>query len=267
MALRVSVTAAMAIHTRSLFLAPIALLVSCSDPTSDPPPPSPPAVQPVPITPMTPVAAAIRLGVTPLGIDEHGVPRLLQAQSPAPIQAPNVATAARMHVQRLAPAWGVRAAAMPALESIGEAPVAAGTIVRLRQVIDGMPVDVNSGGEVRVMLGAGGSLIAASGRLVGADTPRPSNVVFHDDEAGAIAKAVGAAYDKAVSPSSLAMKATTTDGSHLLAGQSGQINVSLARATKTWFPSGETLIPAWSVDAYTSDVTSTSGDAFRTVIA
>lgn len=258
----------MAPHTRSLFLAPIALLISCSDSTSDPPTAAPPpAANPVPITAMTPVAAAIQLGVTPLAIDEHGVPRLLRSEAAVPVQAPTVAAAARLQVQRLAPAWGVRDAAMPALEPIAQAPMPSGTIVRLRQVIDGMPVDPSSGGEVHVMLGAGGSLIAASGKLVGTDTPRPSNVTFLDDDAGAVARAVGEVYGVQVAPSSLAATATAADGTRMLAGQSGQVNVSLARAQKAWFPAGETLIPAWVVEAYSSDVTSTSGDAFRTVIA
>ena len=216
---------------------------------------------------MTPVAHAIRLGATPLGIDEHGIPRLLRADAPAPAQAGDARTAARLHVERLSQAWGVKQATMPALEALGEAPVAGGKVVRLRQVIDGMPVDPSSGGEVRVMMRADGSLIAASGKLVGTDTPRPGNVRFLDDEAGAVARAVGTAYGVTIAPAALASKAAAADGSHMLAGQSGRINVSLARAQQAWFPTGETLIPAWIVDAYASDMSSTSGDAFRTVIA
>src|SRR5689334_17780137 len=123
----------MAIYPRSLLLVPIALLGSCSDPTSQSPPTgapptgAPPTAAPVAITPMTPVTAAIRLGTTPLAIDEHGIPRLLRGDTATRMQAPDVATAARMHVQRLAPAWGVRPAAVPALESLGEAHLAGGT--------------------------------------------------------------------------------------------------------------------------------------------
>jgi hypothetical protein len=258
----------MAITPRSLFLAPIALLISCSDPTSQPPAATtPPTGAPNTMTPMTPVAAAIHLGMTPLAVDEHGIPRLIRGDSATRMAAPDRATAARMHVQRLAPAWGVRPAALPALESLGEAPVAGGTVVRLRQVVDGMPVDESSGGEVRVLLGSDGSMIAASGRLVGTDTPRAAAVKFLDDESSAIARAVSTTYDVQVAPSALAMTAAASDGSRLLAGRSGRINVSLARAHQAWFPSGETLIPSWVVEAYTSDVNSTSGDAFRTVIA
>jgi hypothetical protein len=216
---------------------------------------------------MTPVAAAIQLGTTPLAVDERGIPRLLRGDAATRMQAPDVATAARMHVQRLAPAWGVRSAAMPGLESLGQAAIAGGTIVRLRQVIDGMPVDEASGGEVHVMLGSDGALVAASGKLVGTDTPRASAVKFLDDESGAIARAVSDAYKVPVPAGALAMKAAAADGSHMLAGQSGRINVSLARARQAWFPTGDVLIPAWVVEAYASDISTTSGDAFRTVIA
>jgi len=219
------------------------------------------------ITPMTPVAAAISLGATPLAIDEHGIPRLLRGDTAMRMRAPDVATAARMHVQRLAPAWGVRSAATPALESLGEAPLVGGTIVRLRQVIDGMPVDESSGGEVHVLVGSDGSLVAASGKLVGTDAPRSTGVKFLDDESSAIARAVSDAYKVPVSSGALVMKAAAADGSRMLAGQSGQINVSLARARQAWFPTGDVLIPAWVVEAYASDMSTTSGDAFRTVIA
>jgi hypothetical protein len=257
----------MAIHTRSLFLAPIVLLLSCTD--SDPSTPSSGAPPPArtPVTAMTPVAAAIDLGVVPLAVDEHGVPRLLRGGPAMQVAAPTASAAARMHVQRLAPAWGVRSAATPGLESIAEAPIAAGTVVRMRQVIDGMPVDPASGGEVRVLLGPSGALLAASGKLASTDTPRPSNVAFLDDDAGAVARAVSDVYNTPVAAASLAATGTSSDGTRLLAGRSGQVNVSLARAQKVWFPTGEMLIPAYSVEVYASDMASTSGDAFRTLIA
>ena len=217
---------------------------------------------------MTPHAAAIGLGAIPLAVDDTGVPHLLRGDATMPaIPAADATTSARMHVQRLAPAWGVRPAAMPALESIAEAPIAPGTVVRMRQVIDGMPVDPASGGEVRVMLGADGALLAASGKLVGTDTPRPSSVTFLDDDAGAVARAVSGVYNTPVAASALTTAGTAADGTRLLAGQSGQVNVSLARAQKVWFPAGEILIPGWSVEAFSSDMASTSGDAYRTVIA
>src|SRR5512143_3217092 len=107
----------MAVHIRSLFLAPIVLLTSCTDPAAPPPggAPPPPPTPVTAITAMTPVAAAIDLGVEPFAVDEHGVPRLLRGGPGLQVSAPTASAAARLHVQRLAPAWGVRSAAMPAL--------------------------------------------------------------------------------------------------------------------------------------------------------
>jgi hypothetical protein len=137
---------------------------------------------------LTPVTAAIRLGATPLSIDEHGVPRLLRG-GPA-LVAPDATTAARMHVERLAPAWGVKPGAMPAMTALGEVAMPGGTIVRLRQLIDGIPIDPAQGGELRVMVGADGSLLGASGKVVGTNTPHPSVASFAIDEATAVARAV-----------------------------------------------------------------------------
>src|SRR5882672_7633790 len=209
----------MAIHTRPLLLAPMVLLISCTDPATPPPGGGPPPAR-TPITAMTPVAAAIDLGVVPFAVDEHGIPRLLRGGPALQMSAPTASAAARMHVQRLAPAWGVRSAAMPALESIAEAPIAPGTVVRMRQVIDGMPVDLASGGELRVMLGANGALLVASGKLVGTDAPRPSNVTFLDDDAGAVARAVSDVYSAPVAASALTTAGTAADGTRLLAGRS-----------------------------------------------
>ena len=252
---------------RPLLLGPVALLLSCSDPRSAPAtgPASPGAA--VPIVPMTPVAAAIDLGTMPLSVDDRGVPHLLRGSTAPAMPAATATASARMHVARLAPAWGVRAAAMPTLEPLGETATPGGTIVRLRQVIDGLPIAATSGGEVHVMVGADGSLVAASGTLFARDTPHAASVTFLDDDAGAVARAVSDVYQTPFTAAALAMTSTAADGSRLLAGTTGPINVSLARARKAWYPSGDTLIAAQVVEAYASDASSTNGDAFRRVIA
>src|SRR6185436_3287739 len=99
----------------------VALLMSCGDPQ---PPPTTPTSDPpaaVPLVPLTPVAAALQLGATPLAVDETGTPTLLRGGPAIPRMAGRDATsAARMHVERLAPAWGVTAASVPSLEPRGE---------------------------------------------------------------------------------------------------------------------------------------------------
>ncbi len=183
------------------------------------------------------------------------------------IPAADATTSARMHVERLAPAWGVSAGAMPKLESLGEIPILSGTIVRFRQVIDGMPIDPSSGGELHVMVGKDGALLAASGKLVASNTPHPKAVTFVDDDAGAVARAVGDLYKTNFAPTSLAMAELGSDGARRLGGQSGLVNVSRSRAQQAWYPDGKVLTPAWIVEAYSSSTTGTDGDAYRTVIS
>ena len=80
---------------------------------------------------MTPVAAAIHLGVTPFAIDENDTPRLLRGTAAVPpMRAADATTSARMHIERLAPVWGVNAAAVPALDSLGEVAMPGGKIGR-----------------------------------------------------------------------------------------------------------------------------------------
>ncbi|MEO7732353.1 MAG: M36 family metallopeptidase, partial [Kofleriaceae bacterium] len=217
---------------------------------------------------MTPVAHAIELGATPMAVDEQGVPRLLRGSDAMPsLVAADASSSARQHVERLAPAWNVSANAIPTLDSLGEVPMPGGTIVRLGQSIDGIPINSSEGGELRVMVRKDGSLVAASGKLISAATPHAKAVAFKQDDASAVARAVGDVYNVKFSSSALAMKSLAASGTRFLSGQAGQVNVSLSRARKTWFPEGKNLIAAWVVEAYTSDMKSTSGEAFRRVIA
>jgi uncharacterized protein (TIGR03382 family) len=264
---------------RSVLVGSTSLLLSCGDPS--PQPAAAPARPSTPVTtvPATPAATALRLGATPLAVNDRGVPHLLRGTEATPkLPAADATSTARQHVARLAPAWGVRSAAkMPTLDAIGEAPVFgndSGTkVVRFRQVLDGLPVDRGAGGEMHVMVAKDGSFLASSGALIGTDTPRPAlaSVKFVDDDAGAVARAVGDLYKKPVAAAALAMTAAATDGTRMLAGTSGDattgVNVSLSRARKMWVAQGQTLVPAWVVEAYSSPMNTTDGDAYRTVIS
>ncbi|MEO7097008.1 MAG: hypothetical protein ABI175_27360, partial [Polyangiales bacterium] len=108
------------------------------------------------------MGAAIALGVTPMALDTHGVPQLLRAATTPLAPAPTATASALIHVHRLAAAWGVCTPAT--LEGLGEIAVDGGTIVRLRQSIDGLPID---GAELRVFVRADGGLVAVSGQLLG----------------------------------------------------------------------------------------------------
>src|SRR6185503_16985552 len=265
----------MAIHLRRIFLGSVsgsvALLMSCGDPQ---PPPTTPTSDPpaaVPLVPLTPVATAIQLGATPLAVDETGTPTLLRGGSAIPrMRAGDATSAARMHVARLAPAWGVTSATAPELESRGEVVMPAGRIVQLRQMIDGLPIDRAAGGEVRVMVGDDGALIAASGKLIGTDAPHdklaPASFVDQDD-AAAVAHAIGDLYQTSLPPATLEVRSVADDGTRILGNDGGAVNVSLSRAKQAWVADGNKLTPGWIVEAYSSAATTTDGDAYRTVIA
>src|SRR5262249_43217632 len=144
------------------------------------------------------------------------------------------------------------------------------TIVRFRQVIDGLPVDRNTAGDVHVMVGDDGALVAASGRLIASDTPRVMRTSFVDpDDASAVAHAVSDLYQTSLAPATLAMKSVGSDGARMLAtpdDQVAEVHVSLARARKAWVVDGKVLIPAWITEAYSSIGETTDGDAYRSVI-
>src|SRR5450755_5170265 len=58
----------------------------------------------------SPTAAAIELGMAPLSVDEHGIPRLMAATNvPVMVGQTTATEIAIAHATRLAPAWGARA--------------------------------------------------------------------------------------------------------------------------------------------------------------
>ena len=203
----------------------------------------------------TPVARAIALGVAPIAVDQ-GLPSLMRA-TPAyhgPLGTPR--TAALAHIANLAPIWRVPADALPALEPIGDVTVRDGTIVRVQQVIEGLPVD---GAELRVLVRATGELVAIHGAVVGTSARRgPARFELADPDA------IGRALADVYGGFDATMLAAKGQG---FAGRSGAIDVSLAAARKVWVLRDGGLVAAWIVEAYAGGADSTVGDAFRVVVA
>ncbi|MBL9013491.1 MAG: M36 family metallopeptidase [Myxococcales bacterium] len=216
----------------------------------------------VPLVAVTPVQRAIASGTTPLAVDEEGIPRLLVARDALH------AGSASEHVARLAPSWGVRSGDVPQLATVGEVAVLGGTVSRLRQLVDGVPVD---GGELRVMTRADGTLVAASGLLRSTGAPR-EGASWSLGETGAIARALRGKYGVDVDAARLVAKRRTKDAT-IYAGRWGNLDLSLARAREVWYAASRSpdapLAAAWVVEAYASAeaVKTTAGDAFRMVIA
>jgi hypothetical protein len=256
------------VKPRSIFytsVLSVTVAIGCSDPTPTGKPDRGETVTApaVPLEGTDHVGAAIALGATPQSIDENGTPQLLLGGSVANLRAASVTATARAYVSQLAPAWGVKATAVPVLDAVGEIPVRGGTIARIRPLLDGLPIE---GGELRVLVKTDGSLGALGGKLHGTEYPR-SPALFADDDAGAIAHAMTHAYKAPFAKAGLATKRQRPDGTRLLRGSSGPLLVELAQARKVWYPHGGALIAAWVVDTYASNGPTTNSDAWRTVVA
>lgn len=148
------------------------------------------------------------------------------AGTPAPSES------AREHALRIASSAGIRAEDMPALERVAELRVDGGTVTRLAQVIEGVPVYHH---ELRTLVRDDGS-VTSTGRVFSARMER-SRPRFVDDERAAIAKAARGR------------------------------RVEDARARQVWYPLGERLVAAWVVEAYTSEPRSTTSELHRTIIS
>lgn len=232
-------------------------LLACSDtqaPSDDARPQRAPSA--------SPVAAAIELGMTPLATDDRGTPSLLRAARVAPAPAATATESAIQHVGRLSAAWGVTDTALPQLHGLGEVRAPGATIARVRQTIDGLPVD---GGELRVLVREGGELVATNGVLVSADLPRQA-ATFSIDDAQAVARAVAHNYKLSFDAAALATRAVRADGSRTIRGRDGNLDVQMARAQKAWRNTGAMLQPVWIVEAIAGHISSSSGDGFRTVL-
>lgn len=110
--------------------------------------------------------------------------------------------------------------------TLGEVPVTGGTIVRLEQRLDGLPIFE---GELRALVPASGKgTVAPRGRVFAATTPRSAKR-FTDDDASALRRAVVRTY-----------------GSEL------GVDVGDAKIERGWFAEGERLIAAVRVEAYST---------------
>lgn len=199
-------------------------------------------------------------------------PRLLRGGTMPAIPAATPALSAMAHLHALAPQWGA-ARGLAELAPLATLAVPGGDLVRVRQLVDGVPVER---GELRVMVGQGGELLAASGVPVPADLPR-DRTGFIDgtvlDGRAALAKAVSAVHGVAVPAGALnaiagkAKAIDPIDPASWYAGEAAGIHVDQARTRRAWYRSDGALVPAWIVEAYTSAVDSTDATLHRVIVA
>jgi hypothetical protein len=159
---------------------------------------------------------------------EAGVPRLAHVHGTPMTAAPTAAAIAQL--PDIASAYGVHALAE--LAGAGEVRVAGGTIARVRQSLDGVPIE---DGELRLFVEPSGALAVASGALVDRDTPR--DAFGRLDEPRALAAAL-----------------------HHIYGNTGA-TVSRSRTQRVWHRTGDRLAAAWVVEMFAN-----RNDAWRTVV-
>lgn len=161
--------------------------------------------------------------------------------------------AAIAHLRRLAPTWGAPRG-VATLTAVTALPAAGGTLVRVSQAVDGVLVDRS---ELRVLVGADGALLAASGVPVPADLARDRNG-WRLDASAALAAVTGV---------TVAPQAGATADEARFKGSAGDVVVDEARVRRRWYRDGDALVPAWVVEAFTSAPDSTTSTAERVVVA
>ena len=246
----------------ALAAAAFAVPSGCSDPSSAPRSSGHSVAVPLADTPVAQLGARAQVTASP---------RLLRGGTMPAIPAATPALSAIAHLRALAPQWGA-AQGLTELAPFATVPVAGGDVVRVRQLVDGVPVDR---GEMRVLVGQGGTLLAASGVPVATDLPRDrtgfAQGVVQDGRA-ALAVAMHAVHGVDVPAGALAAvnkprAVDPIDPASWYAGEVGGIDVTDARARRTWFRSDDALVPAWIVEAYMSPVDSTDTTLHRVIVA
>lgn len=235
-----------------------AAITGCSDSVPAPPPTT---------------SSSVAVALAGLGAGGTEAPRLFRGGSMPAVAAATPAAAAIAHVHALAPQWGAPRGTAE-LAPIATLPVAGGDLVRLRQLVDGIAVER---GELRLLIGPGGTLLAASGVPVAADLPRDRTgfaVGVVNEGRAAVARAIAAVHGVAVAPAALTAKTGTSDPvdpASWFDGDAAGVHVSDARARRAWYRSGDALAAAWIVEAYVnrpgSPADSSDAVLYRVIVA
>jgi Zn-dependent metalloprotease len=231
---------------RSLRLSPLLFTVACAasssapSPTGNPPPGGSP---PTTTTPSAPSTDATSFGVAVLASAPSGAPSLVRAIVPRPSAPGATAQAAAMaHVAALAPLWVGQAQPMALTESGTQQLRNGASMVRLAQHINGVPVN---NGELHVLVQADGSLAAVSGTLL----PQASVAGF----SGSPVQALGHALDQQYGAARAQMTVTDAgvqngDWEALTVASTSALQVSSARARRTFAQVNNQLVSAWEVE-------------------
>lgn len=186
---------------------------------------------------------AIALGMSVLSADDRGKPRILRAVARKPARAGLAAGgAAGDHLAALEPLWLEGQTAADRTVTATNVVRGGAQIVSFTQSLDG--VDIH-GGQIRVLLGADGSLSAVSGSLVA----RPaSKAIFHLTPEEAAARALEELLTTKIDARAMKRGATRAGFQSLTVPPHPRAELRSTRAKQEYFAEGGRLVPAWSVE-------------------
>lgn len=208
--------------------------------------------EPAPPSPLAP------LGVVALARDDEGAPTLVRAVRALAAHGDSPEQAARAHLTRLAPGYGVRA--LPALVHEATLSLEGGAhIVTFAQHVAAAPVHE---GPIDVLLDRSNALLAVSGRL--ADQGRASRSAVSISPADALARALRSLYGGDVT----VLDETQAVGGYVrfAVAPRADLVVSDSRARLERAPRGGRLEPVYVVELDAGSPDATTAGAYRVLV-
>jgi hypothetical protein len=205
--------------------------------------------------------AAKRVDAIAVASDAAGLPRMMTATGAAPSPSATPEVAARHHLARLAPAWlaggpGADTELIAVHRLTGGA-----SIVRFRQRIGGVEIH---GGEVRMLLGADGSLRAVTGRLFPATVANDS---FRLDDTSAVSVALKTQFQVDVPASAFSQREKRGDYRTLALPPRTDVRVDALRTKQVYLPVDGKLTAAWFVELFGQRTSGSEQQARRYLVA
>jgi hypothetical protein len=205
--------------------------------------------------------AAKRVDAIALASDAAGLPRMMTATGAPPSPSATPEVAARHHLARLAPAWlaggpGADTELIAVHRLTGGA-----SIVRFRQRIGGVEIH---GGEVRMLLGADGSLRAVTGRLFPATVANDS---FRLDDTSAVSVALKTQFQVEVPASAFSQREKRGDYRTLALPPRTDVRVDALRTKQVYLPVDGKLTAAWFVELFGQRSSGSEQQARRYLVA
>jgi len=237
-------------RSRSLPGLALALTASCSSsgtptgPSSSPPSsdPDPIPTRPQPGSELT----AVSFGMTIDARDERtGAPRLVRAIVPRQTLAKGMSPdqAAREHLTAIKSLWLPREKPADLASASVQQLRNGGSIVRLQQQIDNIPVHQ---GELRVMLHPDGALAAVSGAML----PASARTSFKSTPVAAVELALDALYGATRAHPAITVTGEAAGYTQLAVAPSPEFLVQTVRAKRELFADGTQTFPIWNVELF-----------------